>query len=181
MIHKLSKIRILNCSSTVHGTPSRVPLIWRGPGESRRAPTPPPRRSSTLQTSTPPRVPAILVVLLLLSYICLGAVAFSSWENWSLIDGAYFCFVTLSTIGFGDLMPGKSLQRSDSQASQIQTVACCAYLILGLVIIAMSFSLVQEEVINKSRHLAKTVGLIKKNSLSVWYKCLLKIYWTQYM
>ncbi|XP_026684902.1 outward-rectifier potassium channel TOK1-like, partial [Diaphorina citri] len=51
-------------------------------------------------------------------YICIGAGVFAAWEEWSFLDGAYFCFVTLSTIGFGDLVPGKSFQRTDTQASQ---------------------------------------------------------------
>uniref|UniRef100_A0A1B6C1K9 Potassium channel domain-containing protein n=1 Tax=Clastoptera arizonana TaxID=38151 RepID=A0A1B6C1K9_9HEMI len=150
-----------------HDTPSRVPLIWRGSGESRRPPTPPPRKTPPLYSSHPPKVPAVLVLLMLSSYIGLGAMAFAAWEDWTFLDGAYFCFVTLSTIGFGDLMPGKSLQRVDSVEGQYETIACCVYLLLGLVVIAMSFSLLQDEVVSKSRHLANSMGLIKKESLVV--------------
>lgn len=32
-------------------------------------------------------------------FIAAGAVLFSIWEEWKLFDGAYFCFVTLTTIG----------------------------------------------------------------------------------
>jgi len=31
---------------------------------------------------------------------------FTLWEEWDYLAGCYFCFVTLSTIGFGDLVPG---------------------------------------------------------------------------
>ncbi|KAG8320287.1 potassium channel subfamily K member 15-like [Homalodisca vitripennis] len=152
--------------SRQHDTPSRVPLIWRAPGESRRAPTPPPRKTPPLRRYPPQRVPAAVVLVLLGGYLSLGALAFAAWEGWSLLDGAYFCFVTLSTIGFGDMIPGKSLQR-DSQEGQLQTVACCTYLLLGLVIIAMSFSLLQEEVVSRGRHFANAVGLVKREDLSV--------------
>ena len=176
-------------SVTAHDTPSRVPLIWRPPGDhhhhhhqiQKRPPTPPPRRpphtpseqdSNSIATEVPTgpapdaeptvRVPVTIVLLVLTGYICLGATVFAAWEEWTFLDGAYFCFITLSTIGFGDLVPGKSFQRADTQNGQLQLVACCAYLLLGLVLIAMSFSLVQEEVIAKCRQVALFIGILKR-------------------
>lgn len=43
------------------------------------------------------------------SYIMLGALLFKSWEGWDLLDSSYFCFISLSSIGFGDLVPGESV------------------------------------------------------------------------
>lgn len=54
------------------------------------------------QTIHNPQVPITIILLILTTYICIGTVIFSLWENWSIVDGAYFCFVTLSTIGFGN-------------------------------------------------------------------------------
>merc|ERR1719335_1576620 len=34
-----------------------------------------------------------------------GAFVFSSMEPWSYRESLYFCFVTLSTVGFGDYLP----------------------------------------------------------------------------
>ncbi|XP_049815251.1 potassium channel subfamily K member 15-like [Schistocerca nitens] len=107
------------------------------------------------------RVPVWLVLVVLTGYICLGAAIFARWEDWSFLDGAYFCFITLSTIGFGDLVPGKSL-RTFQQRAELQLVACCAYLLLGLVLIAMSFSLVQAEVVARCRQAAASLGLLKR-------------------
>lgn len=44
-------------------------------------------------------VPIPLCVLIMVAYISGGAVLFSLWEDWGFLEGAYFCFVTLSTIG----------------------------------------------------------------------------------
>ncbi|KAE9544348.1 hypothetical protein AGLY_001527 [Aphis glycines] len=120
------------------------------------------KRPNKRRNGAPPGVPVALVLLVLAGYICLGAAVFAAWEGWTFIDGAYFCFVTLSTIGFGDLVPGKSFQGTDTQNGQLQLVACCGYLLFGLVLIAMSFSLVQEEVVSKCRHAARYVGLLKQ-------------------
>lgn len=44
-------------------------------------------------------VPIWLCVFLVVSYIIAGAFMFSKWEEWSFLDSAYFCFITLTTIG----------------------------------------------------------------------------------
>lgn len=56
----------------------------------------------------------------------------------------------------------------DSNESQLQNVACYVYLVLGLVLVAMSFSLLQEEVVSRGRHFANAVGLVKREDLAVW-------------
>lgn len=33
------------------------------------------------------------------AYFVVGAVLFSLWEEWSLFESFYFCFVTLTTVG----------------------------------------------------------------------------------
>ncbi len=51
-------------------------------------------------------VPMTSCLFVLLLYITLGTLLFSNWEKWSYTDGAYFCFISLMTIGFGDFVPG---------------------------------------------------------------------------
>jgi hypothetical protein len=44
-------------------------------------------------------VPIVATIGVLTGYIFTGAVIFSYWESWSYLDGAYFCFITFTTIG----------------------------------------------------------------------------------
>ncbi|KAM7315335.1 TWiK family of potassium channels protein 7 [Ixodes scapularis] len=103
-------------------------------------------------------VPILLCMTIISGYICGGAVLFSIWEDWNYLDGSYFCFVTLSTIGFGDLVPGDTVV-SDS-GSQEKLVICSLYLLVGLALIAMCFNLVQEEVVHKLRSVGHKLGVI---------------------
>lgn len=69
-------------------------------------PSPAANSTSRQHNEEADRVPIWLVLLLVVGYIMGGALMFSLWEGWGLLNGAYFCFITLSTIGFGDLVPG---------------------------------------------------------------------------
>ncbi|EDV58215.1 AF4/FMR2 family member 4 [Drosophila erecta] len=102
------------------------------------------------------QVPISLVLLILASYICVGTVIFALWENWSLVDGAYFCFVTLSTIGYGDFVPARSFN-----GPELQLYACCAYLLLGLVLVAMSFSILETQLMWKCKRIAVRLKLAR--------------------
>ncbi|KAK4874286.1 hypothetical protein RN001_013646 [Aquatica leii] len=132
-----------------HDTPSRMPLIWRSPEQLQRPGTP-------LPTEPSPSVPAALVILFFIAYVCLGAAAFASTSGWSFLDAAYFCFIALSTIGIGDKLP-----QSADYSTQLQLLACCVYLFIGLVIVAMCFSLVHEEIATKCKQFAISMGLVK--------------------
>lgn len=51
-------------------------------------------------------VPITVSLLIIIVYMLLGAYMFSQREGWNLLDGSYFCFISLSSIGFGDFVPG---------------------------------------------------------------------------
>jgi potassium channel subfamily K member 18 len=88
----------------------------------------------------------------MVSYICGGALLFSKYEAWDFLDASYFCFISLSTIGFGDIVPGTQIYASD-----MSFIFCSMYLMLGMAIIAMCFNLMQEEVIHKFRSCVRAV------------------------
>lgn len=99
-------------------------------------------------------VPISLTLFVLSSYILLGGILFQTLEEWTVLEGVYFCFITLSTIGLGDYVPGNSINDSDTQA-ELKLVGCSLYLLMGLSLIAMCFNLMQEEVSLKTFLLQK--------------------------
>ena len=110
-------------------------------------------------------VPIYISLLLIAGYIAIGALLFTLWEeDWDYLIGSYFCFITLTTIGFGDYVPGTSLQ---SWAQQEKLVFCAMYLLFGLALIAMCFDLMQAEARNKVRTLGKMLGFIDKKK---WFQ-----------
>ncbi|XP_049824663.1 TWiK family of potassium channels protein 7-like [Aethina tumida] len=106
----------------------------------------PQREASHCPCANPVRVPVFLCLIIVLAYICSGALLFHRLENWSLLEGSYFCFTSLGTIGFGDLLPGQ-------KAEDISLCACSAYILTGMALVAMCFSLVQDQVVNLLRYI----------------------------
>ncbi|XP_011867483.1 PREDICTED: potassium channel subfamily K member 16 [Vollenhovia emeryi] len=103
-------------------------------------------------------VPLTLCLAIMVGYIWGGAVLFSMWEDWNMLDGSYFCFVSLSTIGFGDIVPGDKIY--SGQGLDLSFIICSMYLMLGMALIAMCFNLMQEEVMAKIRSLMRIVKYI---------------------
>lgn len=103
-------------------------------------------------------VPLTLCLAIMVGYIWGGAVLFSIWEDWNMLDGSYFCFVSLSTIGFGDIVPGDKIY--SGQGLDLSFIFCSMYLMLGMALIAMCFNLMQEEVIAKIRSLMRIIKYI---------------------
>lgn len=108
--------------------------------------------------TNPVRIPISLCLVIMLIYICGGAVMFNRLEGWSLLEGGYFCFTSLGTIGFGDLMPvGKNA--ATATLEELSLCACSLYILAGMGLIAMCFNLVQEEVVRVVRVFGRTCGM----------------------
>ena len=97
-------------------------------------------------------IPVTSCLVVLFGYIFLGTVLFSNWEGWNYLDGAYFCFISLLTIGFGDFVPGHKYiyqvtDNIDESESKAKLVIGTIYILLGMAILAMCFNLMQEQIV----------------------------------
>ncbi|KAI6177360.1 Potassium channel subfamily K member 18 [Aphelenchoides bicaudatus] len=97
-------------------------------------------------------VPLSLVLLTMLAYLIAGSILFCLWEGWTFLDSFYFCYISLTTIGFGDKFPGASV--GNDREAQEKLVITSVYLLFGMALLAMSFNLAQEEVVVKVAWLA---------------------------
>ena len=63
----------------------------------------------------------------------------SRYEGWTYFDSVYYCFITLTTIGFGDMV---ALQKDNALASKPEYVAfALIFILFGLAIVAASLNL----------------------------------------
>ncbi|XP_013865012.1 potassium channel subfamily K member 1b [Austrofundulus limnaeus] len=74
----------------------------------------------------------VLAVLAALCFFFIPAVIFSVLEtNWNFLESFYFCFISLSTIGLGDYVPGEA---ANQRFRQLYKVGITVYLLLGLIV-----------------------------------------------
>ena len=107
-------------------------------------------------------VPISICLMIIAGYIFIGSVLFTLWEDWDYLTGSYFCFVTLSTIGFGDIVPGTGLKEwSGAQ----KLIFLSVWLAFGLSLLAMCFNLMQEEVKEKFVWCGRRLGLLKNEDV----------------
>ena len=89
-------------------------------------------------------IPIILCVLAIVIYLIMGSALFHVWEEWDIPSAAYFCFITLSTVGFGDMVPTRSfLGYEESLYGKFQMFVCVTYCAMGLAVLATAMSLIQ--------------------------------------
>ncbi|XP_053306002.1 potassium channel subfamily K member 18 [Spea bombifrons] len=88
-------------------------------------------------------VPISLIALVLMTYIMFGALVLPLWEKeWTTLDAFYFCFITLTTIGFGDVIP----QHPN------YFLLLSVYIVVGMAIMTMAFKLLQNRMVCLYKH-----------------------------
>lgn len=63
-----------------------------------------------------------------------------------------------SKTGFGDFVPAQGPQKN----AELSIAFCSLYLLFGIALLAMSFNLVQEEVIANVKNVARQLGILKE-------------------
>ncbi|XP_038214178.1 potassium channel subfamily K member 18-like [Zerene cesonia] len=103
--------------------------------------------------------PISLCLAAIFTYIFFGALVLYQLEGWSPVDGVYFCFMSLSTIGFGHLAPGVT-QRNGASSGTVWF--CSIYIITGLALTAMCFNVLHDEIVHRLRHHEKIMKATQK-------------------
>nr|AOR07218.1 two pore potassium channel subfamily K member 1 [Cancer borealis] len=83
----------------------------------------------------------LILVVTTLSTITItsGAAVFSRYESWSYFDSVYYCVITLTTIGFGDMV---ALQKDQALDDKPEYVAfALIFILFGMAIVAASLNL----------------------------------------
>lgn len=69
--------------------------------------------------------------------VAVGALIFSHYEGWEYIDSLYYCFITLTTIGFGDYV---ALQKKDKVQTHYYAFSLL-FILFGLTVISAAMNL----------------------------------------
>lgn len=96
-----------------------------------------------------PSVYYVMLILGLASIIisCSAAAIFTPMEGWTYIDSLYYCFVTFSTIGFGDLISNGKAKYEHQTLYNIANFifilmgVCCIYSLFNVISIVIKQSL----------------------------------------
>lgn len=102
-------------------------------------------------------LPPIVAITIAFLYIFLGAFLYTRWEDWSFMEAFYFTFISLCTIGFGDVVP----------AHPKFFLASSVYLLFGLALVAMVINVIMEAVADTIHKATDTVRHVKERFIQI--------------
>ncbi|XP_073812689.1 uncharacterized protein isoform X1 [Musca autumnalis] len=116
-------------------------------------------RSSHPETPTSPypetivvddefNLPISLASFILIGYILVGGFVYHIWEDWTYMEAFYFVFISMSTIGFGDLVPNHP----------IFMMCSIIYLVFGLALTSMFINVVQIKLSDTFKDASAKIG-----------------------
>ena len=98
-------------------------------------------------------------------FIFFPAIIFSAVDGWSYSESVYYCFVTLTTVGFGDFVPGIP----ESRFNSIYRICTAAWIFVGLAFLVLVISLMQQVYEKFEKNCHSCVGRVMKDQLNLPY------------
>ncbi|XP_072546214.1 potassium channel subfamily K member 18 [Salminus brasiliensis] len=96
-------------------------------------------------------VPFLSILLVVFAYILIWALILPLWEDdFTIFDAFYFCFITLTTIGFGDIVPKHPKF----------FMLTFLFIIMGMAIMSMAFKLGQSRIVSCYRRLIRSISCL---------------------
>ena len=89
----------------------------------------------------------------MLLMLFIGGLLYCLTENWTYVDSIYYCFVTIATIGFGDLVPNQG-EAPDTPEEKGIWFLRALYISVGLSLVSTVFTALSN-VMEQITHLHK--------------------------
>lgn len=83
----------------------------------------------------------IVACILCMAVLMGGAAAFHYFEAWAILDAFYYCFITMSTIGFGDFVALQNTSMRALQKKPEYVAFSIFYILFGLTVFAAALNL----------------------------------------
>ncbi|XP_011444650.1 potassium channel subfamily K member 16 [Magallana gigas] len=99
----------------------------------------------------------VLIVMLGLTILfILPASAFSYFEDWTVLEALYYCFVTLSTIGFGDYIAAMSENSLGTRGLEdVYRVVTYVWILFGLAYLSLLINYISNVFIKKAEEMER--------------------------
>jgi uncharacterized membrane protein len=94
----------------------------------------------------------------LIGFILVPAAIFYAIDDWTYYQAIYYCFVTLTTVGFGDFVP----TAPDSRLAGFYRMCVLMWIFIGLAFISLVIAKVQEEVTDFRKRAKKVKEFVKR-------------------
>ncbi|XP_045171997.1 potassium channel subfamily K member 16-like [Mercenaria mercenaria] len=119
----------------------------------------------------------VIIILIGVSLLFVGPTfLFMNVEGWRMMDAIYYCFVTLSTIGFGDFIPALSENRftGRGEAGTIYRIVAYVWILFGLAYVALIISYISGVLVKKAEKVQQMSRAKIENEIKQLQKELVK-------